>query len=218
MDDVIIIIIMDDETIRVAVGLRLGASLCHPYQCQHCGGEVDSLGTHGLSCRWSEGRFSRHAALNEIIHRSLQSANVPSHLEPAGLYRSDGRRPDGISIIPWKCGKCLLWDATTPDTYAPSHRSVAVRGAGEVALQAEHLKHSKYSALEAKYHFVPVAVETSGVFGPEAHEFLHELGHRMARVSLEPKSLQFLIQQISVAVQRGNATAVLGTVARDSLL
>ena len=96
---------------------------------------------------------------------------MPSHLEPTGLYRSDGQCPDRISIIPWKCGKCLLWDAITPDTHAPFHRSVAVRGAGEVALQAEHLKHSKYSALKAKCHFVPKAVETSGVFGPEVHEF-----------------------------------------------
>ena len=48
---------MDDETIAIAVGLCLGAPLCHPHQCQHCGGEVDSLGTHGLSCWWSEGCF-----------------------------------------------------------------------------------------------------------------------------------------------------------------
>ena len=42
---------MDDDTIRVAVGLRLGAPLCRPHTCQHCGAEVDSLATHGLSCR-----------------------------------------------------------------------------------------------------------------------------------------------------------------------
>ena len=62
-----------------------------------------------------------------------------------------------------------LWDATTADTYAPSHCSVTVRGAGEVALQAEHVKHSKYSALGAKFHFVRVLVEPAGVFGPEAN-------------------------------------------------
>ena len=153
---------MDHESIRVAVGLRLGAPLCLPHQCHHCGAEVDCLGMHGLSCRWSEGRFSPHAAINDIIYRSLHSANVPAHLEPTGLYRSDGRRPDGISIIPWKGGKCLLWDATTPDTFAPSHRSVAARGAGEVALQSERLKHAKYSALAATLLFVPVVVERRG--------------------------------------------------------
>ena len=34
---------MDDSTIRVAVGLRLGAPLGRPHQCQHCGAEVDCV-------------------------------------------------------------------------------------------------------------------------------------------------------------------------------
>ena len=74
---------MDDDTIRVAVGLRLGSSLCNPHQCQHCGAEVDSQATHGLSCRYSEGRHHRHAELNQIIYRSLISARIPSRLEPS---------------------------------------------------------------------------------------------------------------------------------------
>ena len=47
---------MDDDTVRVAVGLRLGATLCKPQTCKHCGAQVDELATHGLSCRQSEGR------------------------------------------------------------------------------------------------------------------------------------------------------------------
>lgn len=171
---------MDEETICVGVGLQLGALLCFPYQCHYCGGEVDCFGTHGLSCHWSEGHFFHLAAINDTIYRSMHSVNVPSHLEPLALYQSDDSHPDGISIIPWECGKHLLWDATTPGMFAPSHRSVAVRGVGEVALQVEHLKHSKYSALEAKFNFVPVVVETSRVFDPEAHEFLHKLRLCMA--------------------------------------
>ena len=99
---------MDDDTIRVAIGLRLGSSLCRPHVCAHCGAEVDSLVTHGLSCRWSEGCHHRHAALNDILHRALTSARVPSRLEPSGLYRSDGKRPDGITVVPWKNGKLLV--------------------------------------------------------------------------------------------------------------
>ena len=113
---------MDDDTIRVAIGLRLGSSLCRPHVCAHCGAEVDSLATHGLSCRWSEGRHHRHAPLNDILHRALTSAHVPSRLEPSGLYRSDGKRPDGITVVPWKNRKLLVWDATCPDTFAPSYK------------------------------------------------------------------------------------------------
>ena len=93
---------MDDSTIRVAVGLRLGAHLCRPHTCRQCSAEVDSVATHGLSCRWSEGRHHRHAAVNDyvnIIHRALSSAKIPSRLEPSGLYCSDGKRPDDISVV-----------------------------------------------------------------------------------------------------------------------
>ena len=27
----------------------------------------------------------------------------------------------GVSIVPWKSGKLLVWDATCPDTFAPSY-------------------------------------------------------------------------------------------------
>ena len=97
---------MDNKTIGVAGGLSLCAPQYVPHHCHHCGGEVDCCGTHGLSCQWREGCFSSHVAMNNIIFHSLHSANVPSHLEHSGLLRSDGRQPDGISIISWKSGKC----------------------------------------------------------------------------------------------------------------
>ena len=112
---------MDDSTIRVAVGLRFGAPLCRPHQCHHCGTEVDCLATHGLSCRWSEGRHHRHAAINDIVYRSLTSEKIPACLEPSGLYGSDGKRPDGIFVGPWKNGKLLVWDATCPDTFVNNY-------------------------------------------------------------------------------------------------
>ena len=82
---------MDDEVVRITVGLRLGLPLCHPHLCFGCGAELGEDGIHGLSYRYSKGCHSRHAALNDIVKRSLDAAKVPSNLEPSGLYRSDGR-------------------------------------------------------------------------------------------------------------------------------
>lgn len=79
---------MDDKIIRIAVGLRLGAPLCHPHRCCLCGTFVDSSGTHGLSSMKSQGRHSRHAEINSIILRSLSAAKI---LEPTGLCTSDGK-------------------------------------------------------------------------------------------------------------------------------
>ena len=156
---------MDDETIRVAVGLRLGSSLCRPHLYQHCEAEVNELAIHGLSCRRSEGRHHRHSAINDIVQLALTAARVPSRLEPAGLYRSDGKRPDGITVVPWMNGQLLVWDATCPDTFAPSYVSNATRESGAVAALAEERKCLKYSQLDSSHQFEPVAIETTGVIG-----------------------------------------------------
>ena len=83
---------------------------------------------------------NRHSAFNDIIHRALAAAHVPSHLEPSSLYRSDRKRPDGVSIVPWKCGQLLVWDATCPDIFAPSYSAIAGQQVGAVAQQAEDRK------------------------------------------------------------------------------
>ena len=79
-----------------------------------------------------------------------------------------------------------------PDTYTPSYMSHATREAEAVAQRAEHLKISKYAHFDSSHHFIPVAVETSGVFGPEAlsfHDFhplpqsASQAGHRGAKVT-----------------------------------
>ena len=120
------------------------------------------MGTHGLSCRYSKGRHPRHATLNEEIKRALGTAKIPSHLEPSGLYRTDGKRPDGASIMPWRGGKVLVWDVTCPDTLAPLYSSCASREAGIVAEEAERRKKVKYTHLETSHCFIPIAVETLG--------------------------------------------------------
>ena len=46
---------LDDESIRVAVGLRLGCVLCTAHRCS-CGSIVEPRGIHGLSCRLAAGQ------------------------------------------------------------------------------------------------------------------------------------------------------------------
>ena len=167
---------MDDETARIAVGLRLGTPLYRPHECSNCGTMVEDLATYGLSCRFSQGRHPHHTAVNCIIQRALTSAKVASWLEPTGLYRADGKCPDGCYILSWKSGKVLVWDATCPYTIASSHISAAAREAGAVAAQTEYLKIAEYVYLEASHHFVLFAVETSGVLGQAALDHVDDIG------------------------------------------
>ena len=129
----------------------------------------------------------------------MSVAHLSSRLEPTGLSRSDGKRPDGVTLVPWKSGRLLVWDATCPDTFAPSHLPSATREAGAVAAQAEQSKQEKYAALNQCYIFTPVAIETTGPFGPETL-FLRDLGCRFKQVTGEAKSFSYLRQRLSVAV------------------
>ena len=79
--------------------------------------------------------YHHHSSLNDIIHKA-------SRLESSGISHSDGKRPDGVTLVPWKCGKLLVWDATCVDTYAPSY-SIS-QEAGAVADQAEKRKSNEY--------------------------------------------------------------------------
>ena len=81
-----------------------------------------------------------------------------------------------------------------------------------LANDAESRKSIKYSSLSALYRFIPIAIETLGVLGDEALSFFHDLGQRIAVATAEPRSFQFLMQRLSVAIQRGNAACIIGTV------
>ena len=78
-----------------------------------------------------------------------------------------------------------MWDATCPDTFAPSYSAIAAKQVGAVAQQPEEKKMQKYKHLDSCHFFPPVAIETTGVFGPRTTEFLKELGHRLRQVSGE---------------------------------
>ena len=92
-----------------------------------------------------------------------------------GLYRSDGKRPDGVTIVPWKRGCPLTWDVTCWDTFAPSYISITASGAGATANCAETRKLSLYSEQSRTHYFVPIGIETHGAISHEALSFLKEL-------------------------------------------
>ena len=202
-----------DDVVRVAVGLRLGAHLCEPHTCR-CGTHVDERGIHGLACKKSAGRHPRHGLLNDIIWRALQRAQVPSTKEPVGLFRADGKRPDGVSMIPWARGRCVAWDVTSPDTLAPSHVAGSAIQSGVAAGKAEANKTTKYAALANTHLFMPLAFETLGAWGEQAYGFVAELGRRITAITGDSRETAFLRQRLSLAIQRGNAIACRGTLSQ----
>lgn len=85
----------------------------------------------------------------------------------------------------------LVWDATCPDTYVPSHVPASVRGVG-VAL-AEHTGESdQVRKPRHSHHFLPLVVETLGVLGEAAEDCMRELGRHLCKATGESHSQQFL--------------------------
>ena len=205
---------MDDEGVRVCVGLRLGASICSPYICQ-CGASVDSRGAHSLSCAKSAGRQPRHALVNDTVFRAFSRAGIPSVREPTGLILTSSLRLDGATIIPWTDGKCLAWDATCPDTLAASNVVGCAQESGSAAEHASHLKQSKYQQLRATHTFVPIALETLGPINKEGLSLLNKLGGRIIAKTGDPRERSYLFQRLSMAVQRGNFTSFSGSLKQD---
>ena len=64
-----------------------------------------------------------------LIARSFSAAGVLVVKEPAGLSRSDGKSPDGLSLVPWQNGKALCLNVTVIYTLADSYISAATRDA-----------------------------------------------------------------------------------------
>ena len=123
---------------------------------------------------------------------------------------SNGKCPNGVTLVPWRSGRLLVWDTTCPDTFAPSHLPSATREAGAVTALAERSKQEKYTALNQHHIFTLVTIETSGLFGPETFTFLRELGCCLKQVTVEAKSFSYL-RRLSVAVQWGNTAAAMGS-------
>ena len=192
---------LDDDVVRIAASLRLGSKLCEPHECI-CGSSVDPRGHHGLSCCRSSGRTSRHHNLNDIVWRALVKADIPAIKEPNGLSRTDGKRPDGLTQIPWVGGKCLVWDVTVTDTLANSYVDISSVSAGGVAELAAERKITKYSNLSTGYSFVPLAFETSGPVNKDCAVFLTSLGKRLSAITGDKRESCFLRQRLSICLQR----------------
>ena len=82
---------------KIAIGLRLGVDISEPHSCV-CGDLIDVRGSHVFSCKRNRERIFPHNYFNNIIHLSLACASVPATKEPQGLSKSDGKRPDSLTL------------------------------------------------------------------------------------------------------------------------
>ena len=128
----------------------------------------------------------------DLVARDFTTAGISSSKEPHGLVRSDGKRPDALTLVPCKGGKPLAWDVTAVCTVVDSNVAATAREAGAAAERAAELKIAKYSALEDKCIFQPLAVESLGPLNETACQFLKDLGRRISAQSDDARERECL--------------------------
>ena len=135
------------------------------------------------------------------------------------MFRTDGKRPDGVTLVPWASGRQMVWDVTVVDSLAPSRINAgSICNPGTTAADAEQRKTSKYHKLiDTGYLFQPLAFEVQGAMGPETELFVKSLCKKLCDVHDKNRAGSFFKQRISLCIQIANAACVLGTVNdRDS--
>ena len=114
-------------------------------------------------------------------------AEIPVTKEPSGLSRSNGKRPDGLTLVPWRAGKSLAWDATIASTLAGSYVEASSTLAGSASESAASKKCAKYSYLQPDHIFQPIALESLGPCSISTSDFISELDRRISLVSNDPR-------------------------------
>jgi hypothetical protein len=118
---------------------------------------------------------------------------------------------NGVTLVPWFHGLCLAWDVTVPDTMVASHLDRTSITAGVAAEHATVNKTTKYSNILHCYDFMPVAVETLGAWSDNALIFIKQLGRRLTDATGEQLETAYLLQRLSVSIQRYNAICFSGS-------
>ncbi|KAH0814781.1 hypothetical protein GEV33_008010 [Tenebrio molitor] len=180
-------------------------------RCQMCREENETIEHMWSGC--NEMRERERKDRREILSEDGRE------IEPNGLSRDDGKRPDGMTLVPWIKGQLLVWDVTVVDTLADSYVLKSSEVSGFAAEMACKRKHSKYSSIiSSNYVFKGLAFETLGPWCKEAIDFINVIGNRLIAESGDSKSKKFLFERISLAIQRGNAASIRGTFPDSAVL
>ena len=79
-----------------------------------------------------------------------------------------------LTFVPWSSGKALCWDVTVTCPLADSYINAAARESDAAAELAASRKEEKYTFLDWRYIFEPIAIKILGVLNI-AHQLLCDL-------------------------------------------
>ena len=201
------------ELFRMSVRVRLGLppTAQQRVQCALCRKPHASAECHHLACAsLSRHATNKHHTVVNALASGARRAAAVANAEPRGLNESDGLRPDLQLLLD---ARSILSDIVISHPTAPSHVARAQQQLA-VAEHAATLKTRKYAALALKQRaaFIPFSMETYGGMSKHARELIdvivqYAVDHQVLFSKQEIRTR--LVGIIAIAVQRGNALAIL---------
>ena len=77
------------------------------------------------------------------------------------------------------------------------------------------VKYLSKSSIGNSYMFAAFGVETLGPWGPSTRRLINKISSRLIEASGDQRAGHYFAQRISIAIQRGNAASLLGTLPSD---
>ena len=155
------------------------------------------MGFHSFVYRRAPGRSARHHAHNDLVARCFALAGTPVIKEPTGLFRTDGKRPDDLTLVPWQSGKSLCWDVTV---IMPSGRIIRhwVRPRGRCCSGTRRF--SQRRKICQHWKRIPLCAHRGRNFRLNEHNSLPiwEERRKISSASGDDKEGAFLFQRVSV--------------------
>ena len=177
-----------------------------------CLTSIDQFGDHLLECSHGPMRIHRHDALVGIVCHALSQSHSGVLKEQRVSYE-DNSRPGDVYHPDFQYGRPAYFDVSVRSTTQPSHISFSSFCAGVASAAGELAKDQGHqdAVEEAGCDFVPLVVETFGVWSPFALQTLRTIAERTtARSGASTKQAhKHMLQQLSVSLWTNNARMIL---------
>lgn len=197
-------------SLRIWLGVNIFSSSPNPL-CA-CGTPIDSKGDHLLGCGFGPLRTRRHNALCSIVWHALLQDNANAKCEQRVTGDSQ-IRPGDVYHPDFTNSRPTHFDISVRNTTQSSTINRASESAGVAASEGEASKDEKYELIveRAGAVFVPLVVETLGVWTPFARSTLKSIAARTTiRNGLSPSvAYRNLIEQLSVRLFSYNSKMIL---------